>query len=105
MRVSQEFRFGIELIRRFEKQLKGIVRAKDKSEMKPLVESIKHPIFGAMAQIKSGDGPLKEEILGSLAVVVSQFRELSDPEALKGAVEKVLRLIDKAEEISQTEGE
>jgi len=99
MAMSQEFQLGINLIKRFEEQLRSIVEAKSEEEAKPAMESIKHPIFGATAQIKAGEGPLKEEILEPLAVVVSQFRETTDFNALKEAIREVLNLVEQIEKL------
>ena len=101
MTMSSEFRFGLDLIKRFDAQLRGIAEARTEEEAKELIESIKHPIFGAMAQIKVGGGPMKEEILKPLAVVVSQFRELTNLEALKGAILEVLDLVQRAEKLEE----
>jgi len=102
MAMSQEFQFGLNLIRRFEEQLRSITEAGSEEEARPIMESIKHPVLGAMAQIKVGEGPLKQEILESLAVVVSQLRETTDFEALREAVREVLNL---AEQIERLEAE
>lgn len=101
MGMSQEFQIGINLIKRFRETLEQIASSNSPEEAKPLIESIKHPIFGAMAQIKVGDGPLKEEILSSLAVVVSNFRELEDFSALKSAIPEVLNMVEQAERLAQ----
>ncbi len=99
--MTREFEMGIGLIKRFKETLEEIAKAGSPEEAKPLIEQIKHPVFGAMAQIKVGQGPLKEELLESLAVVVSQFRELNDLEALKGAIGEVLNLTEQAEKLAQ----
>jgi len=99
--MSQEFKIGMDLIKRFRETLEGIAKASSPQEAKPLIESIKHPIFGAMAQIKVGEGPLKEELLRSLAVVVRNFRKLEDFTALKSAIQEVLNLTVQVEELSQ----
>ena len=100
MVVSQEFRMGVNLIKRFRETLEQIAKAGSEEEARPLIESIKHPIFGAMAQIKTGEGPLREELLDSLAVVVSNFRELTDFLAMKTALTEVLNLVERADELS-----
>ncbi len=100
MAVSQEFQLGINLIKRFREELEKIASAGSYTEAKPIIESIKHPVFGAMAQIKAGEGPLRKELLESLAVVVSNFREMSDFEATKSAVVEVLNLVEQAERLS-----
>ncbi len=99
--MTREFEMGIGLIKRFKETLEEIAKAGSPEEAKPLIEQIKHPVFGAMAQIKVGQGPLKEELLESLAVVVSQFRELNDLEALKRAIGEVLNLTEQAEKLAQ----
>lgn len=99
MAMSQEFQLGLNLIKRFGEQLRSVAEAKSEEEAKPFIESIKHPIFGAMAQIKAGEGPLKEEILEPLAVIVSQFRETTDFGALKEAIREVLNLVEQAEKL------
>ncbi|NPA42263.1 MAG: hypothetical protein GXO18_08330 [Aquificae bacterium] len=101
MAMSQEFQLGINLIERFKDTLSAISEASSPEEAKPLIESIKHPIFGAMAQIKVGEGPLKEEILEPLGVVVSQFRELTDFEALKEAIPQVLNLVEQSKKMAE----
>ncbi|WP_457600377.1 hypothetical protein [Hydrogenivirga sp.] len=98
---SREFEQGVELIKRFRDTLEEIARANSLQEAKPLIEQIKHPVFGAMAQIKVGDGPLKEELLQSLAVVVSQFREPTDFDSLKEAIPQVLNLVEQAEKLAK----
>ncbi len=99
--MTREFEMGIGLIKRFKETLEEIAKAGSPEEAKPLIEQIKHPVFGAMAQIKVGQGPMKEELLESLAVVVSQFREPNDLEALKGAIGEVLNLTEQAEKLAQ----
>ncbi len=101
MTASQEFQLGIGLIERFKDTLKAISESSTPGEAKPLIESIKHPIFGAMAQIKAGQGPLRDEILEPLAVVVSQFRELTDFEALKEAIPQVINLVEQAKSMQE----
>ena len=101
MTMSQEFQFGINLIKKVKETLEEIAKTDSKESAKPLIESIKYPVVGAMAQIKVGDGPLKGEILESLAVVVSQFREFTDHSALKDAIPQVLNLIEQAEKLAQ----
>ena len=101
MTMSQEFQIGINLIKRFREVLEQIAKASSPEEARPLIESIKHPIFGAMAQMKAGQGPLKEELLSSLAVVVSNFRELEDFSALKAAIPEVINLVEQAEKLAQ----
>ncbi len=103
MTVSQEFQLGINLIEKFQDQLKAIAQAKTPEEAKPLIESIKHPVTGAMAQIKVGTGPLKEEILEPLGVVVAQMRELTDFEALKNSITDLLHLVEQVKEAQQAE--
>lgn len=98
---SKEFEMGVGLIKRFRDTLEEIARAGSPEEAKPLIEQIKHPIFGAMAQIKVGQGPLKEEILEALAVVVSQFRELTDFAALKEAIPQVINLVEQSEKLAK----
>ncbi|RLJ69967.1 hypothetical protein BCF55_0227 [Hydrogenivirga caldilitoris] len=99
--MSKEFEMGIGLLNRFKETLVAISNANTPEEAKPLIEQIKHPIFGAMAQIKAGQGPLREEILAPMAVVVSQFRELTDLNALKKAIPEVLNLVQQAEKLAQ----
>jgi len=101
MSMSREFEFGVSLIEKFRDTLESIAKASSLEEAKPLIESIKHPIFGAMAQIKAGEGPLKEEILEPLAVVVAQFREPKDLEALKEAIPQVINLTEQAKKLAQ----
>ena len=101
MTMSQEFQIGINLIKRFREILEQIAQSSSPEEARPLIESIKYPISGAMAQIKTGQGPLKEELLSSLAVVVSNFRELEDFSALKTAIPEVINLVEQAEKLSQ----
>jgi len=98
---SKELELGVELIKRFRDTLEEIARANSPEEAKPLIEQIKHPIFGAMAQIKVGEGPLKEEMLEPLAVVVSQFREFTDLNALKEAIPQVLNLVEQSEKLAK----
>ncbi len=102
METSQEYIFGLKLIRRFEKELEAVAGAGDPAEMKRLIEPIRHPITGAMAQIKEGKGPHREELLRVLAVVVSEFRELENPQALKEAIGELLSLV--REEAPAVEG-
>ncbi|HIC98081.1 MAG TPA: hypothetical protein EYP11_06785 [Aquificaceae bacterium] len=94
--MSPEFELGLNLITRFEKELRAISESPSPEDAKPIIESIKHPIFGAAAQIKAGDGPLKEDILKPLLFLVSNFRELSDFEGTKEAVRELLGLVEKA---------
>ena len=99
--MSKEFEIGVGLIERFSETLEKIASAGSKEEAKPLIESIKHPITGALAQIKAGQGPLKEEIIERLTVVVSQMRELTDLEALKENIIATLNLVKQAKEVQE----
>jgi len=93
MEASQEYLFGLGLIRKFEEQLREIARAENLESAKPLISAVKHPITGAMAQIKEGKGPMREDLLRTLARIVPEFREPKDLKALKEAVEELLRLV------------
>ena len=103
MSMSQEFQLGINLIKRFRDTLEEITKTDCEKSAKELIASINNPILGATAQIKVGEGPLKEELLESLSVVVSQFRELKDLSALKEAISQVINLVDQVEKVSQEE--
>jgi len=92
MEASQEYVFALNLIRKFESQLREIADSEDPDAVKPLVEAVKYPITGAMAQIKEGRGPLRDELLRVLAVVVAEFREPQDPERLRKALKELLSL-------------
>jgi len=98
--MSKEFEIGIGLVKRFKEILEKIIEAGSEEEAKDLIESVKHPIFGAMAQIKSGEGPLKEAILEPFSTVVSQMRELSDLTALQNSLRELMNLIEQAEELA-----
>lgn len=101
--MSREFEMGVQLVKKFKDTLEKIASAGSEQEAKEHIDVIKHPIFGAMAQIKVGEGPLKEEILEPMAVVVSQFREFNDLGALKEAIPQVLDLIEQAENLAKQE--
>ena len=103
MSMSQEFQLGFNLLKRFRETLEEIAKADSLESAKELIESVKNPVFGAMAQIKVGEGPMKEELLEPLAVVVAQFREPKDFSALKEAISQVINLVDQVEKVSQEE--
>lgn len=98
--MSKEFEMGITLIKRFSESLEEIAGADSESKAKELIEVVRHPITGAMAQIKNGEGPLKDELLEPLGVVVAQMRELTDLQALQNAIREVINLANQAEELA-----
>ncbi len=102
MEASQEYLFGLGLIRKFEEQLRKIAQAESFKSAKPLISAVRHPVTGAMAQIKEGKGPLREDLLRVLATVVSEFREQRDFRALREAIEELLTLV-KQEQHSSVE--
>ncbi len=100
MEASQEYLFGLGLIRKFEEQLREIAQAESFKSAKPLISAIIHPVTGAMAQIKEGKGPLREDLLRVLATVVSEFREQRDFRALREAIEELLTLVEQEQHSS-----
>ncbi|MDQ7039243.1 MAG: hypothetical protein Q9N26_08660 [Aquificota bacterium] len=99
MTVSQEYKIAMNLIRKFWDTLRRIADCPDTECAKPLIESIKHPMMNALVQMKTGEGPLREEMIEPLTVIVSQMRELTNLEALKGAVNHLLSLADQAQKL------
>ncbi len=99
--MSKEFEIGTGLVKRFREVLEKIINAGSEEEAKELIETVKHPMFGAMAQIKSGEGPLKDAILEPFAVVVAQMRNLTDLKALQTSLQELINLIDQAEDLAQ----
>ena len=100
MEASQEYLFGLGLIRKFEEQLREIAQAESFKSAKPLISTVRHPVTGAMAQIKEGKGPLREDLLRVLATVVSEFREQRDFRALREAIEELLTLVEQEQHSS-----
>lgn len=107
MAVSTEYQIAMNLIRKFQDILRQIADCPDAECAKPLIESIKHPMMNALVQMKTGEGPLREEMIEPLTVIVSQMRELTDLEALKGAIRNLLSLAEQAQKLeaeAQKEG-
>ncbi len=105
MAMSQEFQIAINLIKKSSDFLRRIAECQDRDCARPLIESVKYPITAALAQMKTGQGPLKEEIIEPLTVIVSQMRELTNLEALKGAIPHLLSLVEQAEKLEAQEAE
>jgi hypothetical protein len=99
--MSKEYEIGIGLLEKFRDILEKIASANSEEEAKPLIESVKHPVFGAMAQIKTGEGPMREEILEPLAKVVSQMRRTSDLNLLRSSIREVLNLLDRVKKAQE----
>ncbi len=106
MEVSQEFEIALNLVRKFSDILKKIAESEDPATARPLIESVKHPMTNALFQIKTGQGPMKEEFVKTLTVIVSQMRELTNLEDLKSAIKQLLSLTEKVSnaEASHKEG-
>ncbi len=94
--VSKEFELGLGLIEKFSETLEQIASSSSEEEAQALIESIRHPILGAMAQIKNGEGPLREEMLESLSTVVAQMRKLTDLGSLRSSIKETLNLVKEA---------
>ncbi len=105
MAMSQEFQIAINLIKKFSDILRQISDCPDPECARPLIESVKHPVANALVQVKSGEGPLKEELVQPLTVMVSQMRDLTNFEALKGAIPHLLSLIEKVEALEAQSAE
>ncbi len=103
--MSKEFEFGIGLVKKFKDTLESIINAGTEEEAKQIIEMVKHPMFGAMAQIKSGEGPLKESILEPFAVVVAQMRNLTDLKVLQDSLKELINLIEQAEDLASQPAE
>jgi hypothetical protein len=101
MTVSQEFKIAMNLIRKFSDILREIADCPDEECAKPLIEAVKHPMMNVLVQLKTGEGPMREEMIEPMTVVVSQMRELTNLEALKGALSQLLSLAEQAERMER----
>ncbi len=96
--VSAEFQKGLDLLNKFSEQLGEILSKESKEEILEAIEPIKHPILGATFQIKVGEGVNKDELLKPLYTICSQFRKLTDVEALKEAIRELQVVLEKTNE-------
>ncbi|ADO45432.1 hypothetical protein Hydth_1039 [Hydrogenobacter thermophilus TK-6] len=102
--MSKEFEIGLSLIRKVMPELEALLNAQDKLSARKMVNALFHPITASAYQIRVGSGPRKDELLKVLTPLVSQMRELSDLEALKESVRKLLEVLkDIEEELSATQ--
>ena len=101
MNVSKEFEMGINLIKRFLEQLKEILNISDERELKKIIEAVKHPITAAAYQIKAGEGPLKEELVTNLSIIVREFRTLKNADELKNSISELLRTVNSVDEATK----
>jgi len=95
--TDADYRLGLELLKRFKDYIEKLSQASEE-EIKDLALAIREPIRNATYRIRQGTGPLKEELLGALSVMVREFREMADLQALREASKKVLELLKKVEE-------
>ncbi|NPB06520.1 MAG: hypothetical protein GXO03_02825 [Aquificae bacterium] len=94
---NADYKLGLELLKRFKEYLERMARASEE-ELKELIETVKEPIRNAAYRIKQGEGPLKEELLEPLSVMVREFREMANLEEVKKAAQKLLEVLKKVEE-------
>lgn len=96
--MTKEFEIGINLLKRVQKELEELSRAEDKLTARRIVNAIINPVTASAYQIKVGNGPYKEEILENLLKLVREMRELSDLEAMRESVRKILELLPQVDQ-------
>ncbi len=92
MEMSQEYAFGLSLLKKVEEELKEIINSENFKSATPFIEAVKYPVTAAMAQIKEGRGPNRDDLLKKLSVVVREFREAENFEQLKKALKELLEI-------------
>jgi len=100
--MSKEFEIALNLIRRVMPELESLASVEDKLTARRIVNAIFNPVVASAYQAKVGDGPRKEELEKVLVEVVSCMRDLSDLEALRSSVKKLLSLVKEIEELAST---
>jgi len=100
MQMDADFQLGINLLKRFKGEIENIAEAEDETTLIEAIEIVKEPVRNATYRIKQGNGPMKEELLANLSVMVREFREYQNPEALKESAKKVVQIIESLEEVT-----
>ncbi len=99
MTMSQEFQIAINLIKKVREYLEELKDCQDEKEIREIIECIRPPIENAAYQFKTGQGPMKDEILEIILPIVREMREKEDFNLLKEKVAQLLNMIDSLENL------
>lgn len=91
--MTKEFEIGLNLIRTVLDQMNLIIQNEDSSFTKKTIKSIFNPVVAAAYQVRVGDGPKKEELLGVLISLVKLMRDPEDVQSLKSKIKDLLNLV------------
>ncbi|NPB07449.1 MAG: hypothetical protein GXN96_00810 [Aquificae bacterium] len=95
--MDADFQLGLNLLKKFREEIKRLAEASDETALIEAIEVVKEPIRNAAYRIKQGSGPMKEELLSALLVLVREFREYQNPDALRKEARRVLELVENFE--------
>jgi len=104
--MTREYEFGLNLLNKIHEELKALSKVEDRKLAKELTQAVINPIIASAYQIKVGEGPHKDKLLGILFPLIRELRELQDLEKVRALAFELLQTLDGAkEEVSLKEEE
>ena len=104
--MTREYEFGLNLLNKIHEELKALSKVEDRKLAKELTQAVINLIIASAYQIKVGEGPHKDKLLGILFPLIRELRELQDLEKVRALAFELLQTLDGAkEEVSLKEEE
>jgi flagellin-specific chaperone FliS len=103
--MSKEFEIGIGLLKKIYTELQALSTAEDKRQVKELMQAIMNPLVAGAYQIKVGDGPQKNKLLGILFPLIRELRDMQNLESIRTLASELVNALNAIEaEVATQEG-